>query len=145
LKTRRIKNQHIIYFAIAIVLGISLAFLLYTTLYLPVPVETQTVYTSFIATENSTVGIDLNGTALTFGRLPQGSSGKRYMVIANYYPYPVKLKTYSSGNISQYLVLSDYNFTLQPGEEKNLTIAANAPLHAPGIYDGYIRFVFFKS
>ena len=140
-----IKQRKTLYLVLSIVLGISIALLLYTSFFIPEPVETKTVYTSFTATDDYVVGINLSASELTFGRLPAGSSGKRYIVLTNDHPFAVRLKTYSSGNISPYLALGDYDFSLEPGEEKNLTISVNAPLKPLGYYDGYILFAFYKK
>ena len=139
------KKRHVLYLALAVFVGASLALLLYTAFFMRGPAETKVVYASFTLSEGKLVGIDLNGTALTFGSMPSGSSGRRYLILSNSYPYAVRLKTYSSGNISSHLSLSDYDFSLAPGEVKNLTITATAPTGPPAFYDRYVAFAFFKK
>lgn len=86
------------------------------------PLYRQTIPTRFIAGEN--MGFDLGPGNLNFGKIVPGYSATRDITITNTYDSPTKTTIKASGEISDYIIVSENNFILQPQESKNITFSA---------------------
>jgi hypothetical protein len=85
-------------------------------------IEKKDIPTSFHLSE--TVGFDLNPDELTFGRIPAEQGATREIKLQNTENRKVKVKIKSSGETSKNIIVSENNFYLNPGEEKNLSFSA---------------------
>jgi hypothetical protein len=87
-------------------------------------------------------GIDLNSSALTFGAVMPGGSASRNIVIENKYSCDIKIETYATGNIKDFIIVSENNFVLGKDEAKTVSFIVGVPKDAAfGTYDGEIYIV----
>jgi len=87
-----------------------------------------------------TPGFDLNSSALTFGRLPAGSSSTRSVLIQNDYDTRVFVSLFSSKSVSKMLVISENDFFLEPQESKAISFFVYASPNASlGEYNGQVK------
>ena len=85
------------------------------------PLNKQKIPTRFIAGE--VMGFDLGPGNINFGQIVPGYSASRAMTIANIYDHPILITIESSGEISEYIIVSKNNFILQPNESKEITFS----------------------
>jgi len=137
-KKIKLKSKHL-FFILLVVIILFLIFFLWENY---VVLGKNQIYTSFIASEN--IGFDLNPDSLTFGKINPGQSGKRDLAIKNDFDIPAKVSIKSKGSISKYLIVSENDFYLGPGEEKNVSFTVSLPEDlALKKYDGFIN-IFLK-
>lgn len=89
------------------------------------------------------VGINLNKDAFHFGGMYPGGMAQRDLhIINNEKDYVVQIKI--TGNISQFVTISDNNFLVRKGETKTVTLTAVFPKGLPigNKYEGMIKFYF---
>jgi len=87
-------------------------------------------------------GFDLNSTALTFGRIPFGSSSTRSILIKNDFDRTVFVSLSSSKEISSLLSISENDFFLKSGENKTLSFFVYSyPNITAGKYEGDVKLV----
>ena len=82
------------------------------------------------------VGLDVNGTALTFGKVPRGSTSVKKIIISNLKDYEVKVVFKAYGETEQFIKYEDNGIILKPYEAKEVSIFATAPLNSE--YKEYI-------
>jgi Abnormal spindle-like microcephaly-assoc'd, ASPM-SPD-2-Hydin len=136
---RKVKRKNRILIAIATIL-IAMA----TILIINAPLHKQTIPTRFIAGEK--MGFDLGPGNLNFGQIIPGYSASREITITNTFDSPTITKIKSSGAISEYIIVSQNNFILQPNESRNITFSLFPP---EGIelkeYPGQITITTYKD
>jgi hypothetical protein len=117
---------------------ISLLFFIYSFLNFNSIIEKKDIYAKFII--GKTIGIDVNGTALTFGMLPNyGLTSTRSININNNYSHDVLIQIMIDGNISEYLIVSENDFILKPNEKKKIDFIVTSCANCPeGTYDGIV-------
>jgi hypothetical protein len=98
--------------------------------------DRQEILTKVIV--NDSFGIDLNQSALTFGMITQGASSTRGLVVKNTYSHNVKVQIHAIGDIMPLLKISENDFILIPGEEKEVEFTTVAKDIDNGIYSGKI-------
>lgn len=99
--------------------------------------DKKEIYTSIIVSDH--VGFDLNGTALTFGMVQPEKSASRSLLVENNFIFSSKVNVGVRGNITDFLIVSDNNFILNPGERIKLDFVAVPSKDALfGKYDGFI-------
>lgn len=141
------RNKKILLIMAVIVFAVVLAMFVFTIMrYWPYwfGVEKYSVYTS-ITISNSSVGFDVNKTALTFGSIKAGNVARRGMIFTNNYIFPVVVKITTNGNISDLL---DYDNPVYAdvGETKNITFQVAATENTSlGDYNGYVHFKVFPA
>ncbi|MFH1683214.1 MAG: hypothetical protein ABIA37_05460 [Candidatus Woesearchaeota archaeon] len=93
------------------------------------------------------LGFDLEKDILNFGRTAPGvSSVTRFMEISNIEDYPIRIKIKTSGELSEWVTASEYNFVLSAGEIKKVDFVAAPPQDAPqGEYSGKVRVLAMKK
>lgn len=139
------KRKHLpLFMVLAIIIGAGIAFSLFSLFSIEKPLETRIIPAAFTLTDQNTVGIDVNTTLLTFGRVPFGGLSKRYVEVKNDYPHPITVRISATGNITSYLFLEKNDIVFQPGEVKNITIAINPNNGTYAAYDGEVAFTFWK-
>lgn len=109
------------------------------------PIEVYEFDVVFSVINESKVGLDVNGTALTFGKVTRGGGGERFVVIENNYDHVIRADVYVSDFLSKVIVT---NQTFYIGSMKNVTVDVN--LNIPedfefGEYRGKIRFNIYKE
>jgi hypothetical protein len=103
--------------------------------------EKKEIYTTVIVSDH--VGFDLNTSALTFGMVQFGGSARRRIVLTNDFDREIKVVVKARGDISDYLVVSENDFVLGSGEERQVYFFVEVPSGIDsGEYDGFIEFVF---
>ena len=71
----------------------------------------------------NTSGFDLNPNELTFGQITQNSSASRAITITNSFNKQKEIHIRASGEIKEYIIVSENNFILNPNESKNITFS----------------------
>ena len=91
------------------------------------------------------VGFNLNTDKLYFGTVMPGGSGKRAINIFHNYTYPIKVKIFITGYISNWVKADKTEFTVQPNETINVPFTVNVPKGTPyGNYTGKAKLVFAR-
>ena len=112
----------LIIFSILILIIIILAVFFISKLIILDKVE---IYTEAIL--GKTPGFDLNGTALTFGRVVPENAGSRSIDIKNEFDKRILVSIVSEGDISNFLIVSENDFILMPGENKTVGFSVLFP------------------
>ncbi len=96
------------------------------------------IYASVNVTDRG--GFDLNGTALTFGKIELLGSSTRYVNFTNGYNFPVFVKISANGNIAPLLSYENLAY-VKEGEIEKIGISAVAKNDTRlGFYEGYVNF-----
>ena len=91
------------------------------------------------------VGLDTNTSVISFGIVPRGGSAQRYIILENMKDKPLKVYTKKSGEIAEWVYISEDNFILEPKERKELIATAIPSKDAEkGAYKGKVRFIFTR-
>ena len=81
-------------------------------------------------------GIDVNGSALTFGEVMPGGSSTRTIILYNSHPFPVEARFYISDNLKGSVTLPE-QVKINPGENVSLPVSVLAEPGKPfGEYTG---------
>lgn len=137
--------RNIVFFIlISLVLIVVLIFLGFNLVDKYMILETQIIHTNFITSGN--VGFDLNKTALTFGKVQPGQAASRSIFITNEFEQDIFVIVNTDGEFVDYLIVSDNNFTLMPGEERELDFEIRPPygLELEKKYEGKVEIIFKK-
>lgn len=105
-----------------ILISVLAIFLMLEVIYMQHPLNKEVIPARFIAGER--MGFDLGPGNLNFGKIVPGYSAERTINITNKYNSPTITKITSSGEISPYIIVSQNNFQLQPGETKTISFTA---------------------
>jgi len=106
------------------------------------PLEMKQIEVTFLVGNNP--GFDLNTSALTFGKIPQGSSSTRSILLENPFNFPITAEIYPSENIAD-LLSCNLKITIdkEPIHEPfTLSIPNN---YSFGNYSGNINIYFRKA
>ena len=99
--------------------------------------EKTIIKTSFLVGNKS--GFDLNPNELTFGQTTPNNSLSRAITITNNFDKPKKFRIKVSGEIKEYIIISENDFQLNPNESKNVTFSVySTNLEEPKKYSGEI-------
>ena len=108
-------------------------------------VEIEEIYMSMEFDNTIIAGFDANKTALTFGKIPLGSTSKRSFTVYNDLEFPIRIKIEKEGDISPYILISDASFNLDIAEEREIIVLATP---AEGIeekkYEGKLKIITTK-
>lgn len=85
------------------------------------PLNKEVISAKFVLGEN--MGFDLSSGKLNFGKIVPDNSASREIIIENNYDEPIKVSIKSSGEISDYMIVSENNFILVPLESKNISFS----------------------
>ncbi|MFA5542725.1 MAG: hypothetical protein WDA47_03065 [Bacilli bacterium] len=93
---------------------------------------------------NQNIGIVINDSIIDFGILPAGLNSNKKVILYNDFNYPVRVKVFVKGNISDYIFGESEVFLLSNSQE-----VYNIELYLPSdmeksIYTGNILFKFHK-
>ena len=87
-----------------------------------IPISKRTISSRFVVGDK--MGFDLDPGKLNFGQIVPGYSASREISIENGFKKNILINIKSSGEISDYIIVSENNFVLQPNESKNITFSA---------------------
>ena len=87
------------------------------------PLEKETIKTSFIYSNES--GFELGTDNLDFGKLVKNQGAERKITISNDYEFPININIRYSGEITPYIIVSENNFKIEPGQIKEISFSAN--------------------
>ena len=124
------ENKRVLFFGI-IIFVISLFYFSFSS----DVVQKETIEAKFIYSETGN-GFDIAEGKLTFGMFSSGGSASRGVIVENIFDERVLVNVQSEGNISEYLIVSENNFFLKPGELRDLTFSVYAPDN--DIYGDYV-------
>jgi len=123
---------------------IFVASIISLSILLNAPLHKEIIQTKFIAGERS--GFDLERGRLNFGSIAPGAFVERQITIENTYEHSIITKIKSSGAISPYIIVSENNFVLTPGESRNITFSCSPERGIEfGEYPGEIEIIFNKA
>ena len=111
---------------LAIILIIPLLYSFYFLF--AIPYETKELY--MYVSVDKVIGFNITDTALAFGSMPPGAVGGKNITIFNDENTPHFVHMTSSGNITDWISVSDNNFLVGKNEEKNVTIRVTVPADA---------------
>lgn len=93
----------------------------------PQVLQVETIEAKFIYSKSSGAGFDVSPGKLTFGMFSDGGSASRGITVENLFDEKVLVNIKSEGNIADYLIVSENNFFLEPGESRDLNFVVYAP------------------
>jgi hypothetical protein len=107
------------------IIGIVIALMLLPLLIYFLMITSRPVTETLVVNTNATVsklkvGIDTSTLGVVFGKVPLNGTGKRFLNINNTKDFSQRIEFFVTGNISDFVYLSDNNFTLQPNESKRV-------------------------
>ena len=124
-------------FALLVFSFVLFTFSLFVLIFTNQPIGAQTFYSSVNVTEDS-IGFDISGNNVSFGKVSLGGSSSRTISLVNDYGFPIKLDINSEGSIQQFLTFED-EMIVNEGEAKKLSFGVFIPPEAEtGFYDGNI-------
>ncbi len=126
---------------VAAVLGVTLAYLLFTNWYITdyyaVPVEFQVV-------EPTHIGIALNGTILQYGKVPQGGSARKRVTVSAFEPSVVHIRVLDD-DVAKLMTPPTQTMVLDKNESTDVRFVLEIPLDYPrGNYTGFVTFTYTK-
>jgi hypothetical protein len=96
--------------------------------------------TVLVTTEENVIGISPYTDRLDFGDLPQGGSATVPLTLENNSRVPTRFFIIATGDVRQFVRMSDAFFVLDPGESKEVTFTAAIPgTTEPKRYSGNVR------
>lgn len=102
--------------------------------------DVEELYASVIVGDK--YGLDVNGSALTFGMMPPGSTGTREFFLENKYKQDVRVKIYAKGDIADFLEISQNSFVLREDESRNVSVHVRPPHDAElRVYEGIVKVI----
>ena len=122
----KIKNKSFLNLFIFIFLIVLLIFLVYIQINNFFVLDKINIYTEVILGDKP--GFDLNKTALTFGRVIPGNAASREIFVENNFDKTIKVEIISTGDISNFLSVSENNFILVPKENKTISFSVFFPI-----------------
>lgn len=128
---------------ILITLATLLILISLSLIFAPRPIEIKTIEVKFIA--GGDPGFDINGSLLTFGRIPLDSTGMRTIIIRNDHSFNVEIKTFVSKDIAKF-VSTNSSIFLRVGENATIPVTVYIPRDVKeGNYSGELRLLTYKE
>lgn len=91
-------------------------------------------------------GLNADTDALKFGRLMPGTSALRSISVGNNATFPLKVAILKSGQMKDWVKVSENNFVLKINESKSIIFEAYAPENLDfGNYSGIVKIIFKKT
>ena len=101
------------------------------------PIHSMSLFATVIIGDS--LGFDVNGSALVFGRIAPGGSSTRTILFYNEQPFSVLLTIHPKGDIAPLLSFED-TVRIEPHEQKRIGFSALAAEHPYGSYNGTVTF-----
>ena len=106
-------------------------------------IRTETIQMDFEVA--NLMGINADPDALHFGINAPGNNIQRWLVINNTYPHPVRITIRLTGEAGKHVIV-DTDFTLEPGEGREITVMVSIPKDLPyGKYTGALHLTFRRT
>lgn len=133
--------ERILFFILMTLIALSIFFFFFNLMNYYSILEKRIVYSKIIVGDRA--GFDINGTALTFGRItPKGTSASRNINLINFYNKKVKVEILAEGDIARFISISENNFILQKNETRKIGFVVTSPENTEyGTYDGNVIIV----
>lgn len=106
------------------------------------PFDSRNVQVHFAVGQS--IGIEVNDSALSFGRVLPSSVSQKNIFLDNPYPFSVSVQVYVSDSISPYLFTPRGSLTLDPLTKQEVPFILAAPTNF-GDYQGSVLFVFRRA
>lgn len=134
-------NKFLLLVLITILISFSLTFLFYTH-YIIQYVQELDMKMKI----GDVVGFDTNTSMISFGIIPKaGGSSQRTIFLKNKESKPLEVYIKKSGEMAEWVYISEDNFILQPYEIKELFFTAIPSKDAEkGAYKGKVKFIFTR-
>ena len=131
-------------FLVSIILIVTSLFFVFTSV--KEPLQSVEYDVKFQVSESKTVGFDVNGTALVFGRTyPGGTEIIRSVAVDNDYDFPIRVDIFLSENVARALILNS-SYYVKKNENATIDIRLKIPSDFPlGNYTGKIRLDIYKE
>jgi len=95
---------------------------------------------------NDHFGLNADGDAIKFGMVMPGTSSERSITANNSAVHPLKVVILKSGYIADWVRVSENNFILEGGEDKDVVFEVFAPEDAAfGNYSGKTKIIFKRT
>ena len=95
---------------------------------------------------NDHFGLNADGDAIKFGMVMPGTSSERSITANNSAVHPLKVVILKSGYIADWVGVSENNFILEGGEDKDVVFEVFAPEDAAfGNYSGKAKIIFKRT
>ena len=135
------KRKHLFFLLILAILATAAAIAIFYSFYVIKEVKTIDMHVKV----EDYVGFNLDTDKLYFGTVMPGGSAKRSISIFHNYTYPVKVKIFIQGYISNWVKADKTEFTVQPNEKLDVPFNVYVPKETPyGNYTGKIKLVFTR-
>ena len=138
---KKFKLSHIIFFFL---LFASLALLALSFYFIQHrPFDSRVLPVRFMIGDK--IGIEINESALTFGRAPPGTSLYRGVFVDNPYAFPIIVRVFINKTIASYVFAPNATFILSSGARYEVPFVLSVPSNAEaGNYSGTLLFEFWK-
>lgn len=141
-KERAVKNRE---FWAALILIIALVFFLLTFYFKSVSGVLSEKHIDVRFEVSNVTGLKVGSDLLDFGRIIQGSSGSKTIVLSNSYTFPINVEFQATGNVSDFLVYNK-NVFLEPNETKSVSISTIVFSNESfGNYSGVLHVKFVRA
>ncbi|MFH1710819.1 MAG: hypothetical protein ABH840_00740 [Nanoarchaeota archaeon] len=138
-----LKNNLILYLALIFLFVIFICLYFYFNYSFSI-IEKREIYTKVILSDH--YGIDINGTALSFGMIVPGGSASKELTIGNDYERDVKVQFLVKGEIGEFVRISENNFILNKNKSRKIDFSVSVPSSAKyGVYEGKVIVVIRKA
>ena len=108
------------------------------------PLKTETIQVQFSV--GNSVGIDVDSTALNYGRILPGGLAVRNVIVNNSYDIPVKVNIFISSGLEKYVSSEKNNVVLPPFSQEKISFYLVTQTETnQGNYSGTVKFVFRKA
>jgi len=123
---------------------ILIAVLLYSCyFFFVIPFETKEI-PMYVSVEQI-IGFNITNESLAFGAMPPGALAQKNITINNGGDTMEFVHITGTGEVNKWVSVSDNNFFVGSGQEKNITVRAMVPSDAkPGRYEGTLKMQFKK-
>jgi hypothetical protein len=109
------------------------------------PLQVEEVDIFFEVDDVEKVGVDIDGSLLTFGRtFPGGYGVRRFVNITNSYTFPIRVDVFLSESVAS-VIATDSNHIIEAGEKKKIEFRLGVPENfSLGNYKGKVRFEMYR-
>jgi hypothetical protein len=137
------KRLHIALICLLFLIVLINFILVFSLLHFYKPVMVKNVDVTYIV--GGSIGFDVNTTALTFGKMPRGSSSMRSIKLDNTYDFPVRAVFIPAEDVKDLLTLPPTLY-MSPHSSEEVAFVLTVPLnYSFGNYSSSLSIVFYRS
>ena len=92
-----------------------------------------------------TFGLNADADALRFGKVMPGTQAERELLVSNNHQFPVRVSIQTSGDMGNWVRVSENDFLLEPYGGKNVTFVVHPAISEFGEYEGKAVVVMRRS